>query len=54
MMASNELTHARFDVFDSWGKFGTMSVTSITGISMMFYKKKVIKKILQNYSLIST
>ena len=42
------------DVYDSWGKSGTMGVTSRTGISMIFYIKKVIKKILQNYRPIST
>ena len=46
---SNELTPVLLDVYDSWGKLGTMGVTSRTGISMTFYIKKVIKKILQNY-----
>ena len=51
---SNELTPALLDVHDSWGKLGTMGVTSRTGISMIFYIKKVIKKILQNYRPILT
>ena len=51
---SNELTPVLLDVYDSWGKLGTMGVTSRTGISMIFYIKKVIKKILQNYRPIST
>ena len=42
------------DVYDSWGKINTMGVTSTTGISMIFYIKKVFKKILQNYRPIST
>ena len=51
---SNELAPIFLDVYDSWGKLGTMGVTSRTGISMIFYIKKVIKKILQNYRPIST
>ena len=51
---SNELAPVLLDVYDSWGKLGTMGVTSRTGISMIFYIKKVIKKILQNYRPIST
>ena len=35
------------DVYDSLGKFDTMGVTSRTGISIIFYIKNVIKKILQ-------
>ena len=50
---SNELAPVLLDVYDSWGKLGTMGVTFRTGISI-FYVKKVIKKILQNYRLIST
>ena len=50
---SNELAPVLLDVYDSWGKLGTMGVTSRTGISMIFYMKKVIKKILQNYRSIS-
>ena len=46
---SKDLTPALLDVYESWGKFGTMGVTFRTGISMIFYVKKVIKKILQNY-----
>ena len=51
---SNELALVLLDVYESWEKFGTMGVTSRTGISMIFYIKKVIKKILQNYRPIST
>ena len=47
---SNKLTPVLLDVLkDSWGKLGTMGVTCRTGISMIFYIKKMIKKILQNY-----
>ena len=48
---SNEIAPVLLDVYDSWGKLGTMGVTSRTGISMIFYIKKVIKKILRNYKL---
>ena len=51
---SNELTPVLLDVYDSWGKLGTMGVTSRTGISMIFYIKKLIKRILQNYRPIRT
>ena len=51
---SNELTPVLLDAYEPWGKLGTMGVTSRTGISMIFYIKKVIKKILQNYRPIST
>ena len=51
---SNELTPVLLDVYDSWGKLGTMGVTSRREISMIFYVKKVIKKILKNYRSIST
>ena len=51
---SNELAPVLLDVYDSWGKLGTMSVTSRTGISMIFYIKKLMKKMLQNYRAIST
>ena len=51
---SNELALILLNVYESWRKLGTMGVTSRTGISMMFYMKKVIKKVLQNYRPIST
>ena len=51
---SNELTPVLLDVYNSWGKLGTMGVTSGIGISMIFYIKKVIRKMLQNYRPIST
>ena len=51
---SNELTPVFLDVYDSWGKLGTMGVTSRTETSMIFYIEEVIKKILQNYRLISS
>ena len=51
---SNELALVFLDVYDSWGKLDTMGVTSRTGISMIFYIKRVIKKRLQNYGPIST
>ena len=46
---SNELAPIFLDVYDSWGKLGTMGITSRTGISMIYYIKKVIKRTLQNY-----
>ena len=45
---SNEPTHILLDVYDSWGKVGTMGVTSRTEISM------ICNTILQNYRPIST
>ena len=39
------------DVYNSWGNLDTIGVTSRTGISMIFYIKKVI---LENYIPIST
>ena len=51
---SNELAPVLLDVYDSWENLGTIGVTSRTGISMIFYIKKVVKKISQNYRLIST
>ena len=48
---SNEIAPVLLDVYDSWGNLGTMGFTSRTGISMIFYIKKVIKKILRNYKL---
>ena len=52
---SNELTPVLLDVLtDSSGKLGIMGITSRTGISMIFYIKYVIKKILQNYRTFST
>ena len=41
----NELAPVLLFVYGSLGKLGTMSVTSRTGISIIFYIKKVIKKI---------
>ena len=43
---SNELAPVLLDVYDSWVKFGTMGVTSRTGIRSDIYKK-LIKKILK-------
>ena len=51
---SNELAPVLLDVYNSWGKLCIVGVTSRTGISMIFYIKKVLKKILQNYRPIST
>ena len=52
---SNELTPVLLDVLtDSSGKLGIMGITSGMGISMIFYIKYVIKKILQNYRTFST
>ena len=48
---SNEIAPVLLDVYDSWRKLGTMGFTSRRGISMIFYMKKVIKKILRNYKL---
>ena len=50
----HELAPILLDVYDSWGKIGPIGVTSGTGINMIFYIKKVMKKILQNYRPIST
>ena len=36
---SNELAPVLLDVYDSWGKLGTMGVTSRTGIISVKYKK---------------
>ena len=36
---SNELTPVLLDVYDSWGKLGTMGVTSRTGIILVKYRK---------------
>ena len=36
---SNELAPMLLDVYDSWGKLGTISVTSRTGIISATYKK---------------
>ena len=43
---SNKLDPILLDSYDSWGKLGTMGVTSRSKISMMFYVKRVIKKVL--------
>ena len=51
---SKKLAPVLLDVYDSWGKLGTMAFTSRTGISMVFYRKNARKKILQNYSPNST
>ena len=40
---SNELAHVLLDVYDAFGKFGTMGVTSRTGISIIFYIKMAVK-----------
>ena len=50
---SNELAPVLLDVYNFWGKIGTMVVTHRTGSSIIFYIKKVIKNILQNYRSIS-
>ena len=36
---SNELAPVLLDVYDYWGKLGTMDVTSRTGIISVIYKK---------------
>ena len=43
---SNELAPVLLDVYDSWGKFGTMGFIFRTGIMLVKYKKGG-KKILQ-------
>ena len=40
---SNELTPALLDLYDSWGKLGTMGVTSRTEIISAIYKKDIAK-----------
>ena len=39
------------DVYNSWGKFGTIGVASKTGIIYLPYIKKIIKKILKTIDL---
>ena len=36
---SNELAPDLLDIYDSWGKLGTIDVTSKTGIISVMYKK---------------
>ena len=45
---SNELAPVLLDVYDSWGKLGTISVTSRTGIISATYKKGD-KRDIENY-----
>ena len=45
---SNELAPVILDVYDPWGKFGTMPVTSRTEIISVIYKKSD-KKYIANY-----
>ena len=45
---SNELALALLDVYESWVKLGTISVTSITGIVSAIYKKGD-KRDIENY-----
>ena len=45
---SNELTPVLLDVYDSWGKLGTIRVTSRTGIISATYKKGD-KRDIENY-----
>ena len=51
---SNELVPVLLDIYDSSGKLDTVGVTSRTGFCMIFYIKKGVKNILQNYGSIST
>ena len=37
---SNELAPLILDAYDSWGKIGTLGVTSNTGIISAMYKKR--------------
>ena len=50
----NELAPFLLAVYNTWRRLGTIGVTSRTGISMIFYMKKMIKRIFQNYISIST
>ena len=45
---SNELVPVLLDVYDSWGKLRTISVTSRTGIKSATYKKGY-KRDVENY-----
>ena len=45
---SNELAHVLLDIYDSWGRLGTIIVTSRTGIISSTYKK-VDKRDIENY-----
>ena len=49
---SNELALVLLDVYDSWGKLVTMSVTSRIVITFAIYKK-CDEKDIENYGLIS-
>ena len=49
---SSELASVLLDVYDSWGKLGTINVTSRTGIISATYKKGD-KRDIENYRSIS-
>ena len=49
---SNKLAPVLLDVYDSWGKLGTIIVTSRTGIRYATYKKGD-KRDIENYRLTS-
>ena len=48
---SNELAPILLDIYDSWGKLGTMEVICGTEITYIIYKIKVIEKMISDCKL---